>query len=238
MLLNIIVFGLLGGLASIFGAYFIRVFSGWAHKKSVYLVSFAAGVFLANAFAHLLPDAIGLNSVWFYWVLGALLLLYISEQTFIIHSCAEEDCESHHVGKLVLFGLSFHSIIDGFAIAISFEAGYALGVMASLAIIFHKIADGFCTYLLLTESRMQKNKALFYSWLLALVTPLGAFLAYFFARHVSPSVLGGLLAATAGIFIYIGASDLLPITHKEKKYGTAFSFALGIAFVFLLSQVL
>jgi ZIP family zinc transporter/zinc and cadmium transporter len=238
MLSNIIVFGLLGGLASICGAYFIRSFSGWAQKKSVYLVSFAAGVFLANAFGHLVPDAVSLNGTWFYWLLGALLLLYISEQTFIIHSCAEEDCEAHHVGKLVLFGLSFHSIIDGFAIAISFEAGYAIGVMASLAIIFHKLADGFCTYLLLIEGKMQKSKALICSWLLALVTPLGAILAYFFARHMSSSNLGGLLAATAGIFIYIGASDLLPMTHKEKKYGTAFSFALGMVFVFLLSQAL
>ena len=152
----------------------------------------------------------------------------------MIHSCREEHCEAHALGVMSLAGLCFHSLVDGIAIGVSFEAGFGIGIVSSAAIIFHKIAEGACTYSLLVCDNKLKKRALLFSWLVALATPVGALLAYNFLRQSSASLLGTLLALAAGSFIYIGASDLLPATHKKSNWLNVFFFFFGIIFVVLV----
>ena len=74
ILLNTIIYSLVAGLASLGGAYAVFYFSGWAKKNLVFLISLAVGVLLANAFFHLLPEAVKITPLWPYWTLGAALL--------------------------------------------------------------------------------------------------------------------------------------------------------------------
>lgn len=236
MFQEILISGLLAGLATVAGAYLFRIFDHKIRRHTIYLVSFAAGLLLANAFLHLLPESQALNSYWPFFVLIAIAIFYFLEQAFIIHSCQEEHCEAHTVGIMSILGLGFHSLIDGLAIGLSFEINFSVGLIATLAIIFHKFAEGGCTYSLLVYDKSLNKRALLFSWLVALATPIGAILAFIFLRQASNNFLGALLALAAGTFIYIASSDLLPATHKKSNWLNILLFFLGLTFVALLGQ--
>jgi len=232
--LNILISGLAAGAAALTGVYLVRHFDHKIRKHEIYLISLAAGLLLANAFLYLLPESMELAPFWSYWALAAIVILYLLEQAFMIHSCHEENCETHAIGLMSLIGLAFHSLLDGLAIGISFEASFGVGLVSSAAIIFHKIAEGGCTYSLLVCDNAFKKRALTFSWMVALATPIGALLSFLFLQQVSRSALGVLLALAAGSFIYIGASDLLPATHKKSSWLNILFLFFGIAFVVLM----
>lgn len=234
-LLNIIIYSFIAGLSTIVGVYLVKYFENWTKRNSVYLISFAVGVLLATAFLKLLPEAINTQINWSFWILGTIIFLYLTEHSMIIHSCREEECEVHNMGVMSLLGIGFHSLIDGIIIGIAFQIGYAVGLIASFAVIFHEIAEGIFTYTLLIHDNI--SKSLFYSWLVALATPVGAITAYFFTRGISDSSLGILLAIAAGSFIYIGASDLVPATHKKQAFLNVVLVLLGVGFVVLMGYL-
>jgi len=234
ILLNISISVLVATAAALVGVYGARFFNYKIRKHEIYLISLAAGLLLANAFLHLLPEAIKLTPFWPYCLLVAIIIFYLLEQMVMIHSCREEHCENHAMGLMSLAGLTFHSLVDGLAIGVSFEAGFGIGLVSSAAIIFHKIAEGGCTYSLLICDNKLKDRVLLFSWMVALATPIGALMAYGFLRQAPASLLGILLALAAGSFIYISASDLLPATHKKSSWINILWFSLGVAFVFLV----
>jgi len=247
MLSNVIIYSLVAGLSAVFGVFLVWKFEKWTKKNAIFLISFAIGVLLANAFFHLLPEAVSLSANWFYWVLGAIIFLYFVEHFITIHACTEEGCEVHTIGKMSLIGLGFHSLIDGLIIGASFKVGFALGTMVSLAIIFHKISDGIFTYMLLIHDNTSRKKSVILSLLVALSTVLGAILTFIFSKEIKADVLGILLAIAAGSFIYIGASDLIPESHekcshehisKKHSFFNVLLVLLGILFVFATSRVL
>lgn len=236
-LLNITIYSFIAGLSTIGGVYLVRYFKNWAKINSVYLISFAVGVLLATAFLNLLPEAISSETDWALWTLGTIIVLYLLEHMMIIHSCQEEECEVHNMGILSSLGIGFHSLIDGITIGIAFQFGQAIGIIASFAVIFHETAEGIFTYTLLTHDNVSKFKALFYSWLVALATPVGAIATYFFTRGMSGISLGALLSIAAGSFIYIGSSDLVPATHKKQAFLNVVLVLLGVGFVILMGRL-
>ncbi len=238
MLSNVLIFSFLAGLSTLSGIFFVHYFKEWTGKNVIYLISFGIGVLLANAFFYLLPESISINAEWFYWALGTIVFLYIIEHFLIIHSCPEEKCEVHTVGTISLIGVGFHALVDGVIIGLSFGVGFALGLLVSLAVIFHKTAEGIITYTLLIHDKIFPKKAFWYSIGIALSTPLGAVMAFLFLQKISPEILGGLLAAAAGSFIYIGASDLVPETHKKYSFFNIFFVIAGILFVLIISRFL
>ncbi len=238
MFANVIIYSFLAGLSVIFGVYLVRRFEIWTKKNTVFLMSFAVGLLLANAFLNLLPEAIEKTPNWFFGVLLAIIVFYFLEHFIIIHSCQEEGCEVHALGFTSFLGIGFHSLIDGIIIGVSFGISFSIGLLASLAVILHKTAEGIFTYTLLIHDSKTQKRALIYSWAVALATPFGAILVFLFIQNISQAVLGYLLAAAAGTFIYIGASDLVPETHKKQSFLNIFLVLLGIAFVFIISRFL
>lgn len=261
---NVVIYSFLAGFATLFGVLLAKRFENWIRKNVVFLISFAIGVLLANAFFHLLPESIKITNFAFYWVLGTIIFLYLIEHLMIIHACPvrsnpalsekgrgaspiagtsngacrEEKCEVHTLGTMSLVGLSFHSLIDGMVIGASFGASFILGALVSLAIIFHKTAEGVCTYTLLLQDHILNKKAFLLSFLVVLATPLGAILTFLWIQNIRPEILGYLLSIAAGSFIYIGASDLVPETHKKYNFWNIFLVLLGIGFVIITSKVL
>lgn len=225
------------------GIYLARRFEDWTQRKVIFLISFAIGVLLSSAFLELLPEAAAQNYSWFYWTLAAIVLFYLLEHFITIHIHSEKDfCEGqangHTLGTISFLGLGFHSLIDGVVIGVSFGVSFNLGFLASLAIILHETAEGIFTYTMLIRDKIFGQKALFLSYLVALATPLGAILTFLFLPKGSAGFLGALLAFAAGSFIYIGASDLVPETHKKHNRFNIFLVLLGILFVFLIGKFL
>jgi zinc and cadmium transporter len=150
----------------------------------------------------------------------------------------------------VAFGLSVHTLIDGMALAAAVQADQSRpGRFAALAgwsvffaIVFHKPLDAVSITSLMTAGGWSRGARLLVNTAFAAMCPLGAVLfavgidAAPFAA-VRGALLGAALAFSAGVFVCISMSDLLPEIefHTHDRMGLSVSLAAGILVAVLLS---
>jgi ZIP family zinc transporter/zinc and cadmium transporter len=231
---NIIFYSLIAGFSTILGTILVFYKESWAKKNSVFLISFAAGIMLTISFLHILPEAYEIfPNVWIATFIG-FLCFYILQDIVMFHPCHDEECEIHRLGILSFIGLTTHSLLDGIAIAVGFEAGHNLGILTTIAVLLHEIPEGITITGILLHSKITKLKIWLYSLIVALATPMGAISGHLFIKNLPKEVLGFLLAFTAGSFIYLASADLLPETHKKHHRANAIFFFLGVGIVFLV----
>jgi ZIP family zinc transporter/zinc and cadmium transporter len=234
---GLITYSLFAGAASLAGTAIVFYFDSWAHKNSIFLISFGAGVMLAIAFLDLIPEASATcPNAWVMTFIG-FLTFYVLQNIIMVHPCHDDECKTH-LGVLSTVGFSIHSLLDGLIISIGFGAGTALGILTAMAIILHKLPDGITITGILVHAGAGRKKILLFSCLMALLTPLGSAAAYFFLRGLQKEYFGILTALTAGSFIYLSASDLLPESHKVRHNGNAVSFFSGVLLVALIGHFL
>jgi ZIP family zinc transporter/zinc and cadmium transporter len=236
-LTNILLYAFIAAGSAMLGTALVFGFREWSHKNSIFLISFSAGVMLAIAFLDLIPEASALYQGAWPMVFIGFLLLYTLQNIIMVHPCHDEECKTH-LGLLSTVGLSIHSLLDGLIISVGFGAGWEMGVLTAIAVIFHKMPDGITITGILVHSNSSRKKILYYSLLVALFTPLGAAAGYFFLRGIEQGYVGALLALTSGSFIYLAASDLLPESHKVRHNGNAVSFFFGAGAVALIGYLL
>ncbi len=232
----IILFTFLGSIVSLFGTLFFLVKKPVAEIFSDQLISFAAGTLIATAFLDLLPeakDAAGGENVFMPVFIG-FIIFFLAErfiQLFHHHHTHNNNPSTY----LVLIGDGVHNFIDGVSITASFLASPALGITTSLAVAAHEIPQEIADMTILLANGLPKSKAIFYNLLSALTSLAGALIAFYFATVVE-KYLYIFLGATAGFFIYISASDLIPELHdkylRDKKFSHTFFFLFGIIAVF------
>ena len=126
-------------------------------------------------------------------------------------------------------------------IAASFIVSLKLGYVTTLAIILHEIPHELGNFAVLVYGGFTKKKALLFNFITALMAMIGAVAGYLI-NDLSRNFSSFILPLTAGGFIYIATSDLIPELHKENdlKRSTAafFAFLLGIAFMALAKNLL
>jgi len=234
---------LMVSLISLIGAVTLSVNDRILHKIVFYFIGFSAGALIGSAFLHLLPEALSENNsaaVFYYLILG-MVLFFLMEHYLHWRHCHEETCRVHPFTYLSLVGDSFHNFMDGLVITASFVVSLNLGIVTTLAIILHEIPQEMGDFAILVYGGFSKKKALFFNFLSALTALLGAFLGYFIV-NLNRGFLDFILPLTAGGFIYIAASDLIPEIHKEKdlkRSSSAFlAFLLGIGFMALAKAFL
>ncbi len=234
MLTDVIIYGLLAGAATMIGVGILLMWEEWARKNSIIFISLAAGILLSVAFLHILPEAVKLSDSAFLFVILGFLIFYLLEQNIMLHSCVEGECTEHTFSMISLSGLTIHSFLDGLAIGVGFGVNYALGITAAVGILFHEFPEGITVISILFHAKIERKKAIFYSFIVAVATPLGAILTFLFIKNIPSAILGNLLALSVGSFIYIAASDLVPQTHKKFQWLNIFAFVFGIAFMYLI----
>jgi len=115
-----------------------------------------------------------------------------------------------------------------------------LGIITSFAIALHEIPQEVGDFGVLLYSGFSRQKALFANFLVALTAVFGGIFGYFLSFQIE-NIISYLLPFTAGGFIYISASDLMPEIRKEtslKKSMLSFSiFLLGIAIMYLVKFI-
>lgn len=236
--ISVVVYSLIAGVATLLGSGLLLYKEAWARKKSIYLVSFAAGVMLATAFLHLIPESLSLSKHGLLAVLFGVLTFYLLQQLVNFHPCYDEECRLHNLGILSITGLTFHSLLDGITIALGFGIDVSLGMMMTLAVVLHEFPEGITTTSILMYAKMPRNKIVLYSLIVAAATPVGAILFYPFLQDMPAGILGLLLAVAAGSFIYIALADLIPQTHKTQNRLNAIILLLGVLFLALISRMI
>jgi zinc and cadmium transporter len=212
--------------------------------RAHYFLSFAAGVMLGAAFFHMLPEAVATGGIEALpWALGGFVFLFSMERYVLIHWCKEdESCEvhggdHHHAGTMglaALLGLSVHTIVDGFALGAAVAGG--VGTSAFLAILSHKVPNSFSLASILVYERYARRTVAAYMGIFVLTLPLGAILYFLLSGALSEVVFGArALAFSAGTFLHLAVSDLIPDLHryKDQRLGLSLTLIGGIGLMFL-----
>jgi len=234
-----IVYSLIAASSALLGAALVLKFHKWAEKNSVLLVNFAAGVMLTIAFAHLLPEGMELMSSASHsllLVLGGFLAMFFLQFVVLFHPCHDGECHKH-MGTTSIIGLSLHSLMDGLIIALGFEANAGLGMLTTLAVLLHKLPDGITISAILLHTGASKKSILSYSTLTAAFTPIGTIVGILLFKNISAPFLGALLAVTAGSFLFLAASDLIPETHKITNRIAPLTIFVGAGVVFFIEYL-
>ncbi len=183
-------------------------------------LSFGAGVLLSAAFLHMIPASIpALGPSTGVFLLGGYLLMTVIERFTMAHPCGEHACASHRIGLVALFGLSVHSVIAGMALGVGLTGAHVdLSTSFALlaAILVHKVPETLALMSLLAVSGFKGTRGLGMLLLFAMMGPSGIILGSLIKAE-DTLFLNGALAVSAGTFLYIASSDLLPHLHKKMK---------------------
>ena len=177
------------------------------------------------------------NNLFLYVLIGFVLFFFIEK---ILHwrHCHKGKCSVHTFAYMNLFGDAIHNFIDGLIIAASFVTNTYLGVITTLAVALHEIPQEIGDFGILVYGGFSKTKALFFNFASGLIAVLGAVLTLSLGAKFT-NFIPLLIPFTAGGFIYIASSDLIPELKKETKPLKSllqfFGLLLGIGLMMVLA---
>ena len=204
----------------------------WSDKiQPRYVIAVAAGVLLSATFFHILPE-VDLKSDSLFLALG-FMTFYVLEKLMMIHACGENECDTHQIGPVAVLGMALDNVTDGAGIVVGYEINPLLGAAITLAVVLHEIPQGMTSALIMQDANWPRRRTLFALALAGSLYPVGA-------------LLGGLIPAgfqqrmlifIAGVFIYIGASDLLPEAHRRFNWKVVAAMIGGMICMFVLKTL-
>src|SRR5262249_36761603 len=167
-------------------------------------------------------------------VLLGYLAVHFTQHTVTPHFHFGE--ETHPVssiaGTSALVGLLLHTFFDGVAIASAFLVRTELGIMVFVAILLHKLPEGVTISSLMMAGGRSRGRAVGAAALLGVATLLGVVLT----EEVGFLVQHG-LAISAGVTLYVAASNLVPEFQGKKGWQLPTAFFAG-ALVFFVPKLL
>lgn len=228
---------LLAGLAALFtflGGSLPLLKKELKPKHLSWLIAFSAGILLSTGLNHMVAESIekaGHEAM--LAISTGFVFLFLIARFAMVHACREEECETHTFGGIALAGISFHSFLDGFAIAVSMETNISLGYIVVLGILMHRIPTGISIASIMLANHYKQEKAFIILSLIGLTAVLGALFG-FLIPFESVRLLGIGVGFSAGVFIYIATADLLPMVHVKKgDYISPLSFVIGFLGIML-----
>ena len=202
------------------------------------LVGFAAGALIGGAFLHLLPETVERStSIGIFLMLSLGFFLFFLLEKLIWRHCHKGTCEIHPFAYVNLVGDCVHNFIDGVVIAASFLTSVELGIATSLSVAFHEVPQEIGDFGVLVYGGLTKSKALILNFITALTAVVGGIMGYYLSSCMEGAIVY-ILPFTAGGFIYIAASDLVPELHREENLRRSLSssalFLSGFVFMLLV----
>lgn len=222
----------------------------WSHRYLRYFIALGGGFMLATALLEMVPESmklrdqlggapriLGDTSIVFVYVLAGYLMVHFFEHTVAPHfhfgeETHHEEVHGAHASYTALLGLVIHTFFDGVAIGSSFLVSTWLGVIVFLAIFLHKLPEGFTVASLMLASGQSRAAALGSSAILGGSTLAGVALMFLLRGEVVDA-----LPFSAGVTLYVAASDLIPEVNRDPSVGMPALVILGVA-IFLALKIL
>ncbi len=230
------IFSITAALFSIAAAIWVLKKGGTRREFITKILAFSSGIMIAVSFLHFLPEGYGQNSQATSWsFLLTVLFLFSMENFTMMNSCSEfvEDCHMHSLGFFAFFAMSLHSMMDGFNISVGFSVDSAVGFNSLAAVMMHKFADGITLSSLLKHAGFSDRKNIVYVGFMGLATVLGAAISSYFISF-SSRYMPALFGISAGSFIYIAATEIIPHLHRERRRSSPLLLFFGYIFVFII----
>lgn len=242
---------LFAGLSTGIGSA-LAFFTKHTNKKVLSIaLGFSAGVMIYVSFVEILAEARSylieaqgvVNGSWLTvgaFFAGVLIIAIIDksipsyENPHQIHTVEEFNKHKHkkeckrlmRMGVFIAIALAIHNFPEGFATFASSIVDIKLGIAIAVAIAIHNIPEGIAISFPIYCATGKKRKAFAYSFLSGLAEPLGALVGYFILLpFLSDSVLGCVLAAVAGIMVFVSLDELLP---AAREYGHSHLAIYGV----------
>lgn len=208
-------------------------------KRTIFIsVSLAAGAMFGDAFIHILPESFAEpgRKLWIStYILLGILIFFILEKFLRWRHAHEFENNSVRpidpVGYLNLFADATHNLIDGMLIGAAYTVSVSVGLATTIAIILHEIPQELGDFGVLVHAGFSRGRALVFNFLSGLLAIVGVIVSLLASEYVM-SFSKFMLPFTAGGFIYIAGSDLLPELQKEQK-----PWKSGLQLVALVSGV-
>ncbi|HEY4682907.1 MAG TPA: ZIP family metal transporter [Candidatus Acidoferrales bacterium] len=229
--------GLTAAAANTLGGAII-VWRHWSREYLKYFIALGAGFMLATAMIEMLPESfrlVGERSM--VLALVGYFLVHLFEHTLTPHFHFGEETHTEHVVAPAVslsawMGLAIHAFFDGVAIASGFIVSSWLGWVIFVAVFLHKIPEGFTLASLMVASGRSRSTGFFSALSLGVATLTGVLLM----AWVRPAVSYG-LPLSAGVAIYVAASDLMPEVNREPGVKMAVVVFIGLALLLLLKRL-
>src|SRR5262245_52476347 len=229
-------FALAAALANVIGGLIV-VSNKWARKSLRYSIALGSGFMLGTVFLEMVPESFALTDAAPMLVLLGYVIVHIFEHTFASHLHFGE--ETHHdevvnpvVGISAFVGMLVHTFFDGVAIGAGFTISQSVGVLIFLAVLLHKIPDGFTISSIAISAGRSPRSALIAAISLGASTLMGVFAVQLIGGSVTYA-----LPISTGSTLYVAASDLIPEVNREKGVKMAFVVFAGMG-LFLMVRML
>lgn len=237
MLTLALLLGLLTTLANLLGGLMVVLFRNPSPLFLVHAVGFGGGFIVATTLTEIVPEVLEGDPRGALWVLLGYLLVFLVERLLGVHSHPVPEGEPGRghgppplvpvtAGVAAAVAFHVHDFLDGVAIGAGFRAEARVGMMAFLAVLAHEVPAGFAIASVLRGSGFGRGWALMGSVGIGLVTLLGIALPFLVEGAEGSRLFLGL---SAGSFLYVGASLLVPATETGPARGGFLSVVAGIA---------
>jgi len=230
-----VVYGVAAAAANVLGAVAVTTRTTWSVRALDAMLSFAAGFLISVSLLDLFPESIQIVGPRApLIVLGAYVLVHLTQHTLGRHFHFGE--ETHSVSELVsvsaLLGLLMHTFVDGVAVASGLRVSTGLGALVFVAVLLHKFPEGLAISSLFLAAGAGRRKAVLAAAALGATTIAGVLIT----DHWSLLRTYG-LAISAGVTLYVGASNLVPEFQDRPGLRIPLSFVAGCALYFAARSI-
>lgn len=242
ILLYLSVFGALAAAGNLVGGLFATSLSATTRVGIKRLVAVGAGFMLAAVILEAIPQIVEMWAVRtaeaMVWVLAGYLLIQLAEHALAPHLHFGEEVHTEEVGRhgvatTAVLALAIHAFFDGVTIASGVLTSLRLGIFLSLAVLIHKLPEGFTVASIVLSSGQSVRAARRATMLIAASTFAGIILVVFAQPIVTYS-----LPLSAGVTLYVAASDLIPEVNQEGGLSASLFVLFGVALFYIVHLLL
>ncbi len=236
--MNALGFALIAALGNMVGAWALVRHERRFLSVIEAAVAFGAGFMLSVAVLEVLPEVFVTSDnpgAAAGYVLLGYMAVHLAQHVLTphFHFGEETHAVSRTAGVSALLGLLLHTFFDGVAIASGFLVSQPLGVLLFLAVFLHKLPEGVTMASLMLAGGQGKGRALWSAAALGVATIAGVLLT----QQAAPLARHG-LALSAGVTIYVAASNLVPEFQAKAGWRMPLSFFGGAGAFFLTRALL
>lgn len=235
----------ISSVAYLLGGLIVFLKKNWSQSNISALTALSAGLILSIAILDLIPDTgkeLGNSS--FYVMLGFVVMYMIHQwsKSRITKNTRNEEAVDPEVRSTIAgisSGMLLHNFFEGLSIGISYTVNIHLGIAVTLALVLHKVPEGltYTSAMLAIKANRKRTAGLLI--LQIIFTWMGAGAALFISsdKNTNEQYIGIALAITAGLFLYLGGTTLLPAVNKYSKRWLPLFFLGGILFYLLFHSL-
>ncbi len=230
--------GAVTALATLAGGLIVAA-RPWSRTVLAYFIALGSGFMLATAVLEMMPVSLQLAPTLApFLILVGYFIVHFFEHSLPAHFHFGE--ETHHdafvdprTAYTAMGGLLVHNFFDGVAIAAGFLVSAWLGWIVFGAIVVHSLPEGFTIASIMAAARKSRRTGTLAAGALGLSRIVGIFVMASMVQYVKYG-----LAISAGVTIYVAASDLIPEVNKMGGMKIPMAVALGVMVVVLLHMFL